>query len=258
MIETSVIVIAKERTEDVEECINSVRSSAAFSGLGFSVEVLFSDVNNKSRARNLLAKKAKGKILVFIDSDAVAPTFWLHELLTPFYDPAVLVVGGPHIPRWDSSYKALLADKILAFPLATFKSSSRYKVSGMLREVDESELTSCNLAIRKEAFLASGGFPEDLIPCEENVVLERIRALGGVMIYNPLAIVFHSRDPLFWPHLRKIFYYGTGRGKMIRRQEGRIRFLPRPSKDFLFLAVGLFLHYVAYISGVIKGLLKND
>lgn len=251
----SVIVIAREKTPEVQACIDSVKLSSVFAGV--ELEVLFSDRDNKSLARNELVKKSSGEILVFIDSDAVASDFWLHELLKPFKDPAVSVVGGPHLPRFDASYRELLADKILGFPLATWKSSSRYKVSGILREVDESELTSCNLAIRRLAFLASGGFPEDLIPCEENVVLERIRSLGAVMIYSPLAIVFHNRDPLFRPYMKKIFYYGTGRGKMIRRQEGRIRFIPGLSKDFLFLGVGLMVHYIAYIAGIIKGVLKN-
>lgn len=253
----SVIVIFKEENDEVRDCLDAIDNAASFMNPLDDYEVLTSTRNNKSLARNECCLKAKGSILVFIDSDAKATDYWLHELLKPFEDESVGVVGGCHIVKPDASKREELADKILAFPLATWKSASRYKVSGRIRETDESELTSCNLAIRKKAFMDAGGFPKDMIPCEENVLMNRIQGKGWKMVYNPLAIVYHARDELFIPHMRKIFYYATGRGKMIRRGEGGITFVPKPSSEILYLGLGFMLHYVSYLSGLIYGIIRG-
>lgn len=251
----SFIVIFKARSPEVERCLAGIETAAktTFNNFNHSYEVLTSTKNNKSLARNELCLQAKGDILVFIDGDAWPTDFWLHELLKPFNDPKVGVVGGPNILPQDADYSEVLADKILTFPLATWKSAARYKVTGKMRETDEAELTSCNLAVRREAFLQAGGFPVDFIPCEENVLMEQIQYRKWKLIYNPLAIVFHSRDALFSGHLQKIYYYARGRGNMVRKGRGKLKIFPRPSTDFLYLSVGLVFHYIFYICGLIRG-----
>lgn len=253
----SIILIYKRVNEDVMACIHSIHNSALHLNPVMPYELLRSTKPNKSYARNWLCQKARGEILVFIDSDAQATDFWLHELLKPFADVDVAVVGGCNLLRQDANKNEELADKILGFPLATWKSSSRYRVCGKLREVDESELTSCNMAVRKRVFLEAGGFPMEFIPCEENVLLNNIASLGYKMIYNPLAIVFHRRDELFKPYLSKIFYYAKGRGKMWKQGKGRIKFFPKPSFELFKLGLGFFMHYIVYISGLVWGFLKR-
>lgn len=240
--------------DDVQNCLVSVRKATEY--VDERVEILTSTKPNKSLARNELCYASKGEILVFIDSDAEPSDFWLHELLKPFWNARVGVVGGCHILKQTATKKEELADKILSFPLATWKSASRYKVSGKIRVTDESELTSCNMAVRRKAFMEAGGFPLEFIPCEENVLLNNIQKLGYKMIYNPLAIVYHNRDELFLPHLRKIHYYARGRGRIIRHGKGGLKLFPRPSLELFYLGTGLFLHYIAYISGLIRGLLS--
>lgn len=258
----SVIVIYQLESKQVDMCIESIERS--FLHVEQQCEILCSDEPNKSVARNNLAKEATGDILVFIDSDAEATDFWLHELLKPFDIFSDLgAVGGPNILGQRASHREALADKILTSPLATWKSSSRYKMAGKQRFVNESELTSCNLAIRRSVFLSVGGYPPDVIPCEENVLLNNIEKAGYKLMYNPLAIVFHNRAALFWPHLRKIFFYATGRGVMIRKRKGGLTLFPKPNTEDLFvdywiLGIAFFLHYLAYVSGLIWGLLKNN
>jgi len=254
----SFIVIFREVNKDVRDCLESVNRSIGFLNPHEDFEVLTSTRNNKSLARNDLCSQAVGDILVFIDSDAKATDSWIHELLKPFKDESVGVVGGCNIIKPDATKREELSDKILSFPFATWKSSSRYRVSGKMRFTDESELTSCNLAIRKKAFDESGGFPVDVIPCEENVLLNNIESKGWKMVYNPLAIVFHSRDELFFPHCRKIFYYAMGRGKMWKKGGGGIKFIPKPSWETMYLFFGLILHYMSYFSGLVYGLLRRD
>lgn len=256
-LKLSVIVIYQGSYRQIYPCLHSIERSMKFLDSEIECEVLTSKKPNKSVARNKLAKKAKGDILVFIDSDAEATDFWLHELLKPFDSVAVGAVGGPNILGFNATHREALADRILTSYFATWKSCSRYRVTGKLRLVNESELTSCNLAVRKEVFLSVGGFPPDVIPCEENVLLNNIETAGYALMYNPLAIVTHNRAGLFLPHLRKIFFYATGRGLMMKRGKGGIKLLPKFSFDYLFLGIGFILHYLAYVAGVIWGLLKK-
>ena len=254
----SVIVIYQKKTKQLGVCLESIEKS--FLHVEQPCELLCSNEPNKSVARNNLAKSANGDILVFIDSDAEASDFWLHELIKPFNGclrEIVGVVGGPNLIRDCASHGEVLADKILTSPLATWKSSSRYKVTGRERFVNESELTSCNLAIKRKVFLEVGGFPADVIPCEENVLLNNIQKHGYHLIYNPLAIVFHNRAALLLPHLRKIFFYASGRGLMMRKGKGGLKLFPRPNLDYLILGVAFVLHYFAYVAGLIWGLLKG-
>lgn len=260
-VEVSVIIIYQESSAQVDACIASVEASCQLAGLSKDqYQVLCSNLPNKSVARNKLCKRAAGTILAFIDSDALATDFWVHELLKTFRDCArVAVVGGPNILHtwFQASREEMLADKLLTSTLATWKSAARYRVSGVERRVDESELTSCNLAIRKDVFSEVGGFPADCIPCEENVLLNKIEKKGHFLMYNPLAIVFHNRAPLVKPHLRKIFYYATGRGKMMRKGIGGMKMIPIPNVDYIILGVCLVLHYIAYISGLVWGYIKG-
>lgn len=252
----SVIIIFKDY-DSMKKCSKSVLRSVSYLNEPQNYEILTSDSPNKSRARNDLCRKAKGEILVFIDSDALATDFWLHEILKPFQDPNICVVGGCHILKQDADFNEVMADKILCFPLATWKSAARYSVKGKIRVTDESELSSCNLAIRKQVFLKAGGFPVDIIPCEENVLLNRIESQGYKMVYNPLSIVFHARDPLFLPYARKMFYYAHGRALMMKKGKGSLKMFPKLSLEILYFIVGLCLHYISYISGLIYGLIYN-
>lgn len=256
----SFIVIFKEHTPEVERCLAGIETAArtVFNKYCHTYEILTSTRNNKSIARNLLCWEAKGDILVFIDADAYPTDFWLHELLKPFTDSNVGVVGGPNICPPDATEDEVLADKILTFPLATWKSAARYKVTGRIRETDEAELTSCNMAVRREAFMQAEGFPANIIPCEENVLMERIQQNGWKLIYNPMAIVYHSRDALFMDHLKKIHYYAKGRGMMIRKRQGKLKIFPKFSTDFIYLSIGLLFHYIFYISGLIQGFIQRD
>jgi len=256
------IIIAHDKTRGsgiIERCLQSVRKSVTFSGLAEETEIIVSEEPGKTHSRNNAVRKSKGNLLVFIDDDAVATDSWLHELLKPFEDVSIGAVGGPSVLMPKASLREVIADKLLYSSMASWKSSSRYMAKGETRFTDESELHSCNLAIRREAFDLAEGFP-DIVPCEENALLNNIESVGFNLVYTPLAVVHHSRAPLFIPHAEKIFYYGTGRGKMMRRygfKRGKPKLVNPTMKSAIYFLTGLVLHYVSYISGLIWGLIRG-
>jgi GT2 family glycosyltransferase len=221
-------------------------------------EILVSSEGSKSFCRNELAKKAKGEILVFFDDDVEIRENTISELLMPFDTfKNVGVVGGVNVTFPDASSSEKLSGRLLSLPFVTFKSSSRYTPKGTPRETDESEIQSCVMAVSKEAFVKAGGFPLDIIPAEENALVNSIQKLGYKVIYNPFAIVYHRRPKLYREYARTMFNYAYGRGLLIRKHKGSLKMFHKPSKDWLKLTLGVIVHYVSYISGLIWGWLRG-
>lgn len=88
-------------------------------------------------ARNAGARIARGRVLAFTDDDCVATPGWLHQILSPFDDPSVVVVQGR--TTTDSPRITPLTHQIEVLSLS-------------------SAVPTCNAAYRKDVFLARGGF----------------------------------------------------------------------------------------------------
>ena len=222
--------------------------------LGFNPQILIESEGSKSSSRNKAAEKAHGEILVFFDDDVKLRRGVFLELLDPFSDPGVGIVGGVNVAFPDAPFREQISAVLMSSPLLWFKSSARYTPRGTIREADESEIIGCCMAIRKKAFDQAGGFPLDVIPCEENVLINRIQALGWKVMYVPFAIVYHRRAPFPFGYARKLFGYGMGRGIMLRQKFGeKPRMIWKPSWRWLLYFLGFFIHFGAYISGVLYG-----
>jgi cellulose synthase/poly-beta-1,6-N-acetylglucosamine synthase-like glycosyltransferase len=231
---------------DVDECIQA--------------ELLLSCEGNRSECLNDLVKRASGDILLFFDDDVELRSNTIQELLKPFSSEEfenVGIVGGVNIRFKNVLKSERRSDALLTNTITMFKSRSRYTPVGDTRAADESEVVTCNMAILRKAFEEAGGFPEDIIPCEENVLANRIAGLGYSIVYTPFAIVYHRRPKLFKEYAKTIFNYGKGRGLMMRRHQGNPKLFYKPSWDWAFIVAGVFVHYASYVSGVIYGYFKK-
>lgn len=221
-------------------------------------QVFVATEGDVSLARNQACEKADGKILMFLDDDVEVRHGCFEELLAPFQDPQVGVVGGVNLPFEGISLEEKVGASLLASPFTMFRSAARYGPRGGLRETDESEIVGCVMAVRSLAFHQAGGFPKDIIPCEENVLINRIQALGWKVIYTPFAVVYHRRPKVFRQYARTVFHYGKGKGMMMRKHAGGPRMLWRPNRSWLYYGAGFVVHYVSYVAGVIWGWLNGE
>ena len=57
-----------------------------------------------AHARNVGARKAKGKIILFLDSDCVPEENWLEEMIKPFQDEKVAGVQGAYKTHQRDNY----------------------------------------------------------------------------------------------------------------------------------------------------------
>jgi cellulose synthase/poly-beta-1,6-N-acetylglucosamine synthase-like glycosyltransferase len=252
---TIIVPHCPSREDLLPRLLRSIKASE-----GISIQLLVSEEGNLSECRNKLASKATGDILLFFDDDVELRSDTIAELIQPFYSKEfknVGVVGGVNIPFKNAPKSEINADALLTSYVTMFRSRARYTPTGNIRIADESEILTCNMAISREAFEDARGFPEDIIPCEENVLMNRIRRKGYSIIYTPFAVVYHRRPKLFKQYARTIFNYGKGRGMMIRNHEGNPRLFSGPKFDWLIIVAGVFVHYCSYISGLIYGYFKG-
>ncbi|WP_306534203.1 glycosyltransferase family 2 protein [Geobacter sp.] len=179
-------------------------------------EVLVAEGRQPSRQRNLAAAEAKGEVLYFLDDDSLTGPGFLRSAARHFADPAVAVVGGPSLtPETDTLFQRAVGIA-LASPLGGGGARNRYRRVSPARATSERELILCNLAFRKEIFLALGGLDERLYPNEENELLDRIAKGGLGLRHDPDLAVERSQRPTLRAFFRQFFGYGRGRGEQTR------------------------------------------
>lgn len=106
-----------------------------------------------SGARNSGWMKARGKIIAFLDDDAVAEPDWLEHLVAGYADPEVVGVGGKIVPLWKSSCP-------LWFP-AEFNWVIGCSYRGLpTTNAPIRNMIGANMSIRRDILVAVGGFRE--------------------------------------------------------------------------------------------------
>lgn len=176
-------------------------------------EILVSEGTCPSRQRNLAAAQALGELIYFLDDDSRPVPDALRRCGAAFHDQTVAVVGGPSLtPARDCRVQQLFGAALSSL-LGAGAMRNRYRATGSLRRTTERELILCNLAFRRDLFLAVGGFDERLYPNEENELLDRLAGLGHTLLHEPAMAVERSQRPTLAAFMRQMFGYGRGRAQ---------------------------------------------
>jgi glycosyltransferase involved in cell wall biosynthesis len=111
------------------------------------------------KARNIGVLNSSGSILLFLDSDCIVEKDWMKKMVESLSGDSTAAVGGGY------SFIAGTG-KTRIERLAFWELKFRRKTMSRFME----SLPSCNLACRKDAFLAAGGFPTHLrYPASEDL-----------------------------------------------------------------------------------------
>jgi len=188
------------------------------------------------------AEAAQGRYLAFIDDDAYPDSTWLTVALLAFErEPDVVAVGGPaqtppSDPFWARASGAVFLSRFSGgFP-------QRYLPLPPRRDVED--WPTVNLMVRREAFLAVGGFDNEFWPGEDTkLCMDLITGSGGRILYLPEMLVWHHRRSGLCKHLKQIGNYGAHRGFFARNFPGNSRRLAYfiPTLWLLFLVLGFFV-----------------
>lgn len=174
----------------------------------------FNRYTGPAEKRDWGAKIAKGEILVFLDDDAFPSKNWLKEIVKEFQNKNVCAVGGPGITPEGVGWQEEASGWASASPLGSGNYIYRF-LSHKRQFVDD--FPSMNLSVRKKDFLAVGGFDSHYWPGEDTkLCLDLVQKVQKKIVYQPKAVVFHHRRPLWYPHLRQNGNFGLHRGFFAR------------------------------------------
>lgn len=161
-------------------------------------------------ARNLGIKHAQGDILVFVDSDCIAPKGWLKNLTSAFTAPKVGVAGGPELSVPNDS----LLLKCFSYVMTSFLTT------GGLRGRRGKKLAryyprSFNMAVKKEAMDAAGGFTNRFYG-EDILLSYKVKQADYLLKYVEDAPIYHRRRATLKQYFRQLFRMGRARVEIAR------------------------------------------
>jgi len=205
-----------------------------------------------SHARNRALQEARGGIVCFLDDDVKVDPGWLEAVLAAFIKYSAVVVGGRSYLIYPTE-----AGRPVWLPAKMETLLSRLDYGDKVLVNTDKDLFGLNFSVLKKVALEIGGFNTSfgrngraLLCGEERHFLDRIREVGGIVVYEPNAVVGHivptERLKKKWI-LRRI--YG-----------GAISF------ERLFIAQGntpkclgdIFLHAARCCGGVGKSMFRKD
>ena len=189
--------------------------------------------------RDMGAKVASGDVLVFLDDDSYPDKNLLGIARDRFADPDVVALGGPAMTPPDDSFWQKVSGAVF---LSKFSGGApeRYVPVGDARFV--SDWPSVNFMVRKEAFLAVGGFDSPYWPGEDTkLCLDLINKTRQKILYVPEMIVWHHRRAGLLAHLKQVGGYGIHRGYFAKKypQTSRLPLYFVPSMFVIFILVTL-------------------
>ena len=201
-----------------------------------------------SYCRNLAARKSKGEILAFVDSDCRVHPEWLSELVSCFRDRSIAAVGGL-VDSWHEKSALDRYEKV----------KSSLHLGHRLRRSTEGQpffyVPSCNLLVRRGPFLDLGGFREDLHVGEDVDLSWRLRDAGYQIEYRPFGVVYHKHRNQWRTFCARRFEYGTSEPMLQQLHPNRIKQIPFPLGGGAFWGiVGLALIWVFAPLLVLAGL----
>ena len=177
-------------------------------------------------------------IVAFLDDDAYPAVGWLGAAMAHFSDATVCAVGGPGVTPPEDPFWNQVSGAVFASLAGSGGARNRYVPVGTGAEVDD--WPTVNLLVRRSAFDAVGGFNTDDFPGEDTkLCLALVEKLGMRIVYEPRAVVFHHRRPLFWKHFQQMGRYARCRGQFFRLH-------PRTSRRPLYALPSLLLLWTLF------------
>ncbi len=151
-----------------------------------------------SNARNTGMTAATGEIVAYTDDDAHPDPHWLQYLAATFLKTEHAGIGGPNIaPRDDGEIAECVAN------------APGGPVHVLINDTEAEHIPGCNMAFRREALKAIGGFDPQYRAAGDDVdVCWRIQEKGGTLGFSPAAMVWHHRRNSIRDYWRQQKGYG--------------------------------------------------
>jgi glycosyltransferase involved in cell wall biosynthesis len=173
-----------------------------------ALRVVSAEKRGPGPARNAGSKEARGEIFAFTDADCVPSSDWLAKLVAPIESGiAVATAGGvrAHAP----------ATRVEQFQALLLPAPPPDGTATRLLGPFEAGMTG-SLAVRRDTFLAAGGFDERLRWLEDTAFSNAIRRTGGSIAAAPDAFVRHRFPSTLAGLARRAWKYGSCSAEFFR------------------------------------------
>lgn len=185
---------------------------------------------------------ARGDLLAFIDDDARPHPQWLLRAVRHFVSPDIAAVGGPGVTPPEDGFWARAGGAVYESVAGSGPLRYRFYPTSP-RLVDD--YPAYNLLVRRSALEEVGGWASSFYGGEDTKLCLALVQAGWKICYDPEAIVYHHRRPLFRGHLRQIWNVGVHRGYFVKAFPATSRrvsyFLPAGVVFGGLLALGVLL-----------------
>lgn len=176
------------------------------------VILLSQEHKGPASARNMGARKAKGDILLFTDSDCEPEGGWVSEMAKPFREKEVAGVQGRYLTR----------QKGLVPRFVQLEIEDRYDRMRKFEKIDF--IGSYSAAYRRRVFLEAGGFDESFPTAsgEDPELSFKLSKSRHRMIFNEKAIVYHNHADSLGSYLKQKFWRAYWRVLLYRKHPNKI------------------------------------
>ena len=230
----SVIIPIKEPNRNLFQNIKSINLSQK--NLNFNIEIIVVTNNFYSKGKNYLntrflksgrvgpgikrdiaAKIAKGKYLVFFDDDSYPSNNYFKILNKQIIKSKQLVFAGPGLSPKNSNFFQKLSNIFFENKLMGGV-AERYKSIGNIRLVDD--WPTVNFIIEKKLFTKIKGFEIDFWPGEDTYLCNKLKKFNIRIQYLPKLIVYHYRRLDLFSYMYQIKNYAYTRGFFFKKFKG--------------------------------------
>jgi GT2 family glycosyltransferase len=173
----------------------------------YDVRLISTENQGLSCARNVGLEAATGTIVAYTDDDAYPDPQWLKYLARAFSRSDHVGIGGPNImPPEDG-------------PIAECVANSPGGPSHVLLCDEEAEhIPGCNMAFRRSALRAVGGFDPQFRTAGDDVdICWRLQQQGWTLGFHPAALVWHHRRDSLRRYLKQQVGYGRAEALLERK-----------------------------------------
>jgi GT2 family glycosyltransferase len=173
----------------------------------YDFRVITTENRGLSNARNTGMEAATGEIVAYLDDDAYPDPHWLAYLAATFCSTTHAAVGGPNIgPPGDGWFAESVAN------------APGNPAHVLVSDREAEHIPGCNMAVRKAALQAVGGFdPQFRVAGDDVDLCWRLRERGETLGFSPAAMVWHHRRSSVRAFWRQQVGYGRAESLLERK-----------------------------------------
>ncbi|MFL5824089.1 MAG: glycosyltransferase [Solirubrobacteraceae bacterium] len=185
----------------------STDPTAVLRARDFGFRLIQTENRGLSSARNTGWQAASGEIVAYLDDDAWPDPDWLSYLAAAFQDGGYGGVGGPNVPPPSDGPIAQCVANAPGGPIHV-----------LLSDTEAEHIPGCNMAFRRDALAAVGGFDRQFRVAGDDVDLcWRIQDAGYRLGFSPSALVWHHRRNSVRAYWRQQRGYGKAEALLERK-----------------------------------------